>query len=93
MSTTKNVSFLRSREYFGLVAGVHNYRHGFLSQILSHKGQIHSQCAVLLCDVFPDGKKLSKLRNFDRQERRPQNCSFCLFINFQIVCIIFSISF
>jgi len=55
-STTKNVSFLKSREYFGLVVGVHNYRHEFLSQILSHKGPIHSQCAVLLCDVFPDGK-------------------------------------
>jgi hypothetical protein len=38
------------------------------------KGAIHSQLkwAILLCDVIPDGKKLSKLRSFDRQSRRPQ---------------------
>jgi len=58
MSTTKNVSFLKSREYFGLVVVVHNYRHEFLCHILSHKGPIHSQLnwAILPCDVMPDGK-------------------------------------
>jgi hypothetical protein len=41
------------------------------------KHPIHSQInwAILLYDVMPDGK-LSKLRSFDRQYRRPQNCPF-----------------
>ena len=40
------------------------------------KHAMHSQLnrAILLCDVICDGKKLSKLRSFDRQYRRPQNC-------------------
>jgi len=42
-SRTKNVSFLKSWEYFGLVVGAHKYRHEFLCHILSHKGPIQSQ--------------------------------------------------
>jgi len=49
-------------------------------QMSSLRRNIHFQLNwdILLCDVIPDGK-LSKLRNFDRQYRRPQNCfSSCL---------------
>jgi hypothetical protein len=44
---------------------------------IAFKRPLHFQLnwAILLCDVIPDGK-LSKLRGFDRQERRPQNCPF-----------------
>jgi len=42
------------------------------------KRAIHSQLnsATLLCDVISDGKKLRKMRNFDKQYRRPQNYLF-----------------
>jgi Na+(H+)/acetate symporter ActP len=37
--------------------------------LVSVDRHIHSQLywAILLCDVIPDGKKLSKLRSFERQ--------------------------
>ena len=57
----RNAAWPSWREFF--------YKILILKVSVNVKGAIHYQLngAILLCEVRPDGKKLSELRSFDRQ--------------------------